>query len=189
MEPPFCHLTLSNKSWITETFVLTHRQRDRHTHPHTHTHIHIHIHSLPTNEGKLARNHGLCILFGEKDNHANTMGIVSTCLFIYYLGIKLIEKAQMACIAWRLACMNTVINYFAQFGKEATNVCSDYKGLSLKTCNNMTFWGYHIHWCWSTIAIMLVPCFVLWCCGLLRMDLTMRKLPCIASNRQMYRYN
>ncbi len=33
--------------------------------------------SLPTDEGKLVRNHGLGILFREKDKHANTMGIVS----------------------------------------------------------------------------------------------------------------
>ncbi len=43
-----------------------------------------HTLSIPIGEGKLARNHGLGILFREKDSHSNTMVIVSPCLFIYY---------------------------------------------------------------------------------------------------------
>ncbi len=75
MEPPFGHMTFMNKSWITRIFCS-------------------HTLSLPTDEGKLARNRGLGILFREKDNHANTMGFVYPCIFIYYYIMETLSKQR-----------------------------------------------------------------------------------------------
>ncbi len=43
----------------------------------------INSNTLPTDEGKLARNHGLGIIYYRETIYANTIGIVSPCLFIY----------------------------------------------------------------------------------------------------------
>ncbi len=40
---------------------------------------------VQTDEGKLARNHCLGILYHRETIYTNTMAIVSPCLFIYYL--------------------------------------------------------------------------------------------------------